>query len=134
MTRPVIFLDDGGVMNDNRLRAGQWQQLVAEFFTPRLGGTPEGWAAANRVVIEWLFDPDNWEARLRATTTYAEFDRAYMDHMVKDHKKDVAEFKTQAESGKDPQIKAFAAKTLPTLQEHLKLAEATHAEVRKAKP
>ena len=27
----------------------------------------------------------------------AEFDRAYMDHMVKDHKKDVAEFKKQAE-------------------------------------
>ena len=64
----------------------------------------------------------------------AEFDRAYMDHMVKDHKQDVAEFKKQADSGKDPQIKAFAAKTLPTLQEHLKLAEATHAEVRKAKP
>ena len=64
----------------------------------------------------------------------AEFDRAYMDHMVKDHKKDIAEFKKQASSGKDPEIKAFAAKTLPTLQEHLKLAEATHAEVRKAKP
>jgi putative membrane protein len=64
----------------------------------------------------------------------AEFDRAYMDHMVKDHKQDVAEFRKQADSGKDPQIKAFAAKTLPTLQEHLKLAEATHAEVRKAKP
>ena len=64
----------------------------------------------------------------------AKFDREYMDHMVKDHKQDVAEFKKQADSGKDPQIKAFAAKTLPTLQEHLKLAEATHAEVRKAKP
>ena len=64
----------------------------------------------------------------------AEFDRAYMDHMVKDHKKDVVEFKSEADSGKDPDIKAFAARTLPTLQEHLKLAEATHAEVRKAKP
>ena len=64
----------------------------------------------------------------------AEFDRAYMDHMVKEHKKDVAEFKKEAGSGKDPQIKAFAAKTLPTLEEHLKMAEATHAEVRKAKP
>jgi putative membrane protein len=64
----------------------------------------------------------------------AEFDRAYMDHMVKDHKKDIAEFQKESNSGKDPQIKAFAAKTLPTLQEHLKMAEATHAEIRKAKP
>jgi putative membrane protein len=39
----------------------------------------------------------------------------------------------EATSGKDPQIKAFAAKTLPTLREHLKMAEATNAEVQKAK-
>ena len=63
----------------------------------------------------------------------AEFDKAYMDHMVKDHKKDVAEFRKQASSGKDPDLKAFAAKPLPTLEEHLKLAEATNAEVKKAK-
>ena len=63
----------------------------------------------------------------------AEFDRAYMDHMVKDHKKDVAAFKQEASAGRDPQIKAFAAKTLPTLQEHLTMAEATNAEVQKAK-
>jgi putative membrane protein len=63
----------------------------------------------------------------------AEFDRAYMDHMVKDHKKDVAAFEKEAGSGKDPEIKAFAAKTLPTLREHLKLAEATNSEVQKAK-
>ena len=77
MTRPVIFLDDGGVMNDNRLRGTQWQRLVAEFFTPRLGGTLEDWAAANRAVAEWLFDPNNWAPRLQAAASYAEFDRTY---------------------------------------------------------
>jgi putative membrane protein len=56
----------------------------------------------------------------------AEFDRAYMRHMVDDHKKDVAEFKRAAGSAKDADIKGFAAKTLPTLQEHLQLAEKTH--------
>ncbi len=35
--KPVILLDDGGVMNDNRLRGEQWQRLVGEFFAPRLG-------------------------------------------------------------------------------------------------
>ena len=50
-----------------------------------------------------------------------------MQDMVKDHRTDVAEFKKEAASGKDPEVKAFASKTLPTLEEHLKLAEQTLA-------
>ena len=52
------------------------------------------------------------------------FDKDYMDDMVKDHKKDVKEFEKQAKNAKDADVRAFAAKTLPTLQEHLKMAEA----------
>lgn len=59
-----------------------------------------------------------------------EFDRAYMEDMVKDHRGDVAEFKKEASSGKDSDVKAFAAKTLPTLEEHLKLAEQTLSSTR----
>jgi putative membrane protein len=50
-----------------------------------------------------------------------------MELMVSEHKKDVAEFRKQSQSAKDPAIKTFAAKTLPTLEEHLKLAESTKA-------
>ena len=53
----------------------------------------------------------------------AEFDRAYMSEMVKDHRNDVKEFKRQADKAKDPDVKSFAGKTLPTLEEHLKQAE-----------
>ena len=53
----------------------------------------------------------------------ADFDREYMKHMVSDHKKDVSEFKSQANKAKDPDVKQFAQKTLPTLEEHLKLAQ-----------
>lgn len=62
----------------------------------------------------------------------AQFDRAYMSHMVDDHKKDVADFKRAAGSAKDPEVRSFAAKTLPTLEEHLKLAQQTDAAVKKA--
>ena len=55
MPRWTIFLDDGGVMSNNAVRGPQWQRLLGEFFPPRLGGTPEGWAAVNRVVAERLF-------------------------------------------------------------------------------
>ena len=59
----------------------------------------------------------------------AEFDRAYMKEMVEDHTKDVSAFQRQAEQGKDQDVKGWAAKTLPTLQEHLQMAKTTAAKV-----
>jgi len=53
----------------------------------------------------------------------AEFDRAYVEDMVKDHRKDVALFQDEAQHGKDPAVKHFAEQTLPTLQQHLQMAE-----------
>jgi putative membrane protein len=52
-----------------------------------------------------------------------DFDKAYMNDMVKDHEKDVAEFQKQSTSAQDPDLKAWATKTLPTLQDHLKQAK-----------
>jgi putative membrane protein len=52
----------------------------------------------------------------------SEFDREYASHMVMDHEKTVSLFETQAKQGDTPELKAFAAKTLPVLQEHLKMA------------
>jgi putative membrane protein len=53
----------------------------------------------------------------------AEFDREYGKMMVSDHRKDVSEFEKQSTRGTDADLKAFATKTLPTLKEHLKMAE-----------
>ena len=58
------------------------------------------------------------------------FDREYMEHMVKEHKKDVSEFEKQARSAKDPDVKAFASRTLPTLKEHLAMAQQVEASVK----
>jgi putative membrane protein len=52
----------------------------------------------------------------------AEFDRAYAREMVKDHQKTVALFQREATRGADADLKAFAQTTLPTLQEHLRMA------------
>ena len=59
----------------------------------------------------------------------ADFDRAYMEEMVKDHKKDVAAFEHEAAQAQDPDVKQWAAKTLPTLKEHLDLAQKTAEKV-----
>jgi len=47
------------------------------------------------------------------------FDREYINMMVKDHEKDVKEFEKASTKAKDPDVRAFAAKTLPTLRDHL---------------
>jgi putative membrane protein len=52
-----------------------------------------------------------------------QFDKAYMAHMIADHKKDVAEFQKESSTAHDPDIKNFASQTLPTLQDHLKQAQ-----------
>jgi putative membrane protein len=46
-----------------------------------------------------------------------------MKHMVSDHKKDISEFKSESNKAKDADLKQFASSTLPTLQEHLNLAQ-----------
>ena len=53
----------------------------------------------------------------------AQFDREYMSHMTSDHKKDTSLFRSAAKSAKDSDIKQFASSTLPTLEEHLQLAQ-----------
>ena len=50
----------------------------------------------------------------------ASFDKSYIKGMIKDHQEDIAEFKKEASSGRDPDARAFASATLPTLEAHLK--------------
>ena len=59
----------------------------------------------------------------------AEFDKAYMQHMVADHEKDVAEFEKASTSATDSELKAFASKTLPILKQHKQLADETSKKV-----
>ena len=63
----------------------------------------------------------------------AQFDREYMSHMVSDHEKDIKEFKSEEKSAKDPELKSFTQNTLPTLEEHLKLAKSAEAAAKKEK-
>jgi putative membrane protein len=62
--------------------------------------------------------------------TGKDFDKAYIDDMVKDHEHDVAEFEKMAKGAKDPDLRAWVTKTLPTLQDHLKMAKDTAAKVK----
>ena len=52
----------------------------------------------------------------------ADFDIAYTDAMVSDHKEDIAAFKKESMEGTGD-LKAFATKLVPTLEGHLKASE-----------
>lgn len=51
------------------------------------------------------------------------FDRAYARAMVQDHQEDLRQYQDEAANGTDPDVKAFAARQVPTLQEHLRMAQ-----------
>jgi putative membrane protein len=59
----------------------------------------------------------------------AAFDKAYVNAMVDDHKQDVADFEKESESAQDPAVRNFAAKTLPTLKEHLTVIEKIQSDI-----
>jgi|SRR3569833_1006620 len=48
-----------------------------------------------------------------------DFDKAYIDDMIEDHKDDIKAFQTAAKKCLDPDVKSFAVKTISILQEHL---------------
>jgi len=63
----------------------------------------------------------------------AAFDKTYVSMMVQDHKKDVAEFQKESKHAKDTDVKGFAANTLPTLQDHLKMIQDISAKMHPTK-
>lgn len=74
---------------------------------------PEGIGAEYQGVYDDL-------AKLRGRA----FDRAYAQAMVKDHEDDIREYQAEARDGTDPDVRAFAARTVPMLEQHLRAAQA----------
>ena len=70
--------------------------------------------------------------KLTDAKTGRDFDRDYMAMMVDDHKEDVKKFEKAANDCKDPDIKAFAAKYVPTLKQHLDSAQAIRDKIKKS--
>jgi putative membrane protein len=62
-----------------------------------------------------------------------DFDKAFSEAMVKDHKDVISLFQKQADNGNDADLRAWASGKLPTLQHHLSMAEQTEDAVKKAK-
>jgi putative membrane protein len=85
-------------------------------------------AQNKRIALPAAVDPHGKAIHDRLTRlSGAAFDQAYMEAMLVDHQKAVNDFRVQARAGKDADVKGWAAKTLPTLEDHVKLAQKTNS-------
>jgi putative membrane protein len=89
-------------------------------------------AAKNNVTIPAALGEDKMDkiAKLNKLSGN-DFDKEYMDMMVKDHKEDIRLFDKESKGTDNNEVEKWAAKTLPTLQKHLEMAQQTQDEVDK---
>jgi putative membrane protein len=64
-----------------------------------------------------------------AGKTGADLDKAYVDAMVTDHQADIPKFENAAKNASTPEARKLASDVLPTLREHLKMAQDLQAKM-----
>lgn len=89
--------------------------------------TKKGWTLPTDIDSSHKSTADDLKSR-----SGADFDSAYVDEMVDDHEKDVKAFQDKANNASDPDLKAFAQKTLPVLQKHLDAIKAIQQKMNNA--
>ena len=130
----LAFMNDaapGGMaeVELGRMAAKQAQSSEVKQFAARMiadhtkaGDGLKQLAQQKKVILPSEVNPAHKETMAKLSKLNgAEFDRAYVMAMVADHEKDVAAFESVAKGAVDADVKAFAAKTLPTLKEHLQM-------------
>jgi putative membrane protein len=65
-----------------------------------------------------------------AEKTGSDFDKEYVDMMVKGHKDVIDFFEKEEKDGTNPDVKGWASAKLPTLRHHLEMSESTKDKVK----
>lgn len=135
-TTDATFLNTASVAGNEEVQFGQLAEKKANLrstrsFAARMvtdhtaaGQQLATLAQSKQITPDTAMDPDH-------TTQFASlqklhgraFDRAYLNGQLQDHMAAVQLFQNEAQNGTDPQVRAFAQQTLPTLQAHLKMVQ-----------
>ena len=91
-------------------------------------------ATSKNISIPAVLGTDN-QSKLDKLTSKAgkDFDKAYTELMVSDHKEDIDDFKKEVSDGKDTALKSWAAGKISTLQHHLQMSQSTETLVKNKK-
>ncbi len=96
------------------------ERMVADH--TKAGADLKALAQQKKVMLPMEANPkDKQEMDKLSKLKGADFDREYVTAMVAAHERDVKAFESEANGAVDADVKAFAAKTLPTLKEHLRM-------------
>jgi putative membrane protein len=98
------------------------QKLVDDH--TKANGELEQYATGHGVTIPSEMEGKAKEAKERlAKLTGKSFDQAFVKQMVEDHTSTIKAFEDESKNGTDADLKAWVDKTLPTLRDHLKMAQ-----------
>jgi putative membrane protein len=109
---------ENGKMAEKQGQSADVKRIGARMVADHTKAHTELVALANRKGVS--FNTKSVRAQNIPTTG---FDRQYLMLLEEDHKNVIAEFEKEAKSGDDADVKAWAAKTLPTLKEHLAMVK-----------
>jgi putative membrane protein len=97
------------MVNDHSQMGDKWLKPVAQ----QLGvSEPKGPSKKDKKLIEKL-----------QGLSGQEFDTAYIQAMVKDHKDDLKEFQSESEAAQDPNVKQVATQGTKVISQHLQMIE-----------
>ncbi|KPH14818.1 DUF4142 domain-containing protein [Chryseobacterium sp. ERMR1:04] len=90
----------------------------------KANGELKQWASTNAYTLPESLDATQQKTYDELKTKKgAEFDRNYTSLMMSDHQKTIADFKKEIAEGSETSLRAFAKKTLPSLEHHLMISE-----------
>jgi len=94
----------------------------------RHSATLKNFAAQQKMSLPQKLDPEHQKLFDKLDKlSGAEFDEAFASAMVDGHKKAIAFYEKASKSEPNAELRSFFAKTLPTLQDHLRMAQKTDA-------
>lgn len=115
-THPEVKRFGEMMVEDHRMAGQELKQILSQTTTGTAGDAEDRAATADaddhREMMEEL-------RKLSGT----EFDKKYIDQMVDDHQKAINDVEDKAENSKNPEVKQWASKTLPKMQQHLERAK-----------
>ena len=107
------------MVQDHRMAGQELKKILSQTTTGTAG------ESARETARDTMPNADDHREKLEEFRELSgnEFDKKYIDQMVDDHQKAVDDLEDKAENSNNPEVKQWAAKTLPKVQQHLERAK-----------